>query len=232
MYRKLFVEVLVLIFILISSKEIFYGYDKSTLLDGIFKNVDSSVQEYNIVGSFYTKYTKEDVYKEIINKIENIIGQVDINSEDICKFTINKRENEYVGNISIFPYKNEYKVVLSISICGENLNDSDKSELKTKVRKVLSDFSSNVEYSLCVKSKILNNTIDEVRSIVHNNLRLFEIENTDEVKLNNGYSIIGYTGSLNKRIILGKNIDFNCAIVKYSSGCYLIIGEPEITINY
>lgn len=232
MYRKIFVEVLVLIFILISSKEIFYGYDKSTLLDGIFKSVDSSVQEYNIVGSFYTKYTKEDVYKEIINKIENIIGQVDINSEDICKFTINKRENEYIGKISILPYKDKYKVVLSISICGENLNDSDKSELKTKVRRVLSDFSSNVEYSLCVKSKILNNTIDEVRSIVHNNLRLFEIENTDEVKLNNGYSIIGYTGSLNKRIILGKNIDFNCAIVKYSSGCYLIIGEPEITINY
>lgn len=231
-YRKVFIGTLVLIFILISSKEIFYGYDQSTLLEDILKSIDNSVEEYNVVGSFYTKSSKRNIYEDIINKIENIIGQVDINSEDMCEFTINKGRNKYVGDISIFPYKNEYKVILSISIYGEELKISDKSKLETKVRKVLSVFSSNVEYSLCVKSKILNNTIDEVRDIVDNNLRLFKSKNTDEVKLNNGYSIIGYTGSFNRRVILGKNIDFNCAIVKYSSGCYLIMGEPEITINY
>ena len=97
---------------------------------------------------------------------------------------------------------------------------------------ILSPISSKVEYSLYVKSKILNGTIDETRDVVLKQLYLNKAQNIDEVEISNGYSIISNTNLYDKEIILGEEIDFNCAIVRYSSGCYLIMGTPVIRITY
>ncbi len=230
--KKVIVGIMLVLFFIISSNNIFYGYENNNVIDEILKSMELSIKEYKATGSFDSIKAKDEIYKDIINEVENVIGQVEISSVDENKFKIYSGEEEYIGEVTILPYKQEYKVTFSISIYGENLTLDEKDKLQTKVRKVLSIFNSNIEYSLCVKSEIINNTMDEVRDIVINNLSLYEAKNTDEVKINNGYSIIGYTGLNNKKTILGKDIDFNCAIVKYSSGCYLIMGEPEITITY
>lgn len=231
-YKKIFIGILTVLFIVISEGNNFYGYGQRNIAEEILKGTEVSIKEYKVVGNFYTYESKDKVYDEIINGMINIIGQVKINQEDKNKFEMNYGENRCTGDISILPYKDKFKATLSISICGENLKFQEKNIIKTKVMNVLSIFGSNVEYSLCVKSKIMNDTIDEVKNTIIENLRIYKAENTDEVKINNGYSIVGYTGMYNKKVILGKNIDFNCAIVKYSSGCYLIMGEPEITISY
>lgn len=230
--KKVIVGIMLVLFFIISSNNIFYGYENNNIIDEMLKSMELSIKEYKATGSFDSIKTKDEIYRDIVNEVENLIGQVEISPEDKNKFKIYSGEEEYTGEVIILPYKQEYKVTFSISIDGESLALDEKDKLQTKVRNVLSIFNSNVEYSLCVKSEIINNTMDEVRNIVINNLSLYEAKNTDEVKINNGYSIIGYTGLSNKTTILGKDIDFNCAIVKYSSGCYLIMGEPEITITY
>lgn len=230
-YKKCFIGILTMLFILVSSSN-FYGYEQRDIVEEILKSIEVSIKEYKAVGSFYTVKSKDEIYEDIVEQLINVSGQVEINSEDKYKFQINNSKNKWLGDILILPYKDEYKVTLSISIYGENLDIDERRKLETKVRKVLSIYGSDVEYSLCVKSEITNNTMDEVKEVIINNLSLFKSKNTDEVKINNGYSIIGNTGRYNKRTILGNDIDFNCAIVKYSSGCYLIMGEPEITISY
>ncbi len=231
-YKKILIGILTILFFIMPSSNTFYGYEEIDIAEEILKSIEVSIKEYKVVGSFYTYESKDEVYDEIVKRMINIIGQVKISEGDKYKFEMNYGGNKCSGDIAILPYKDKFKVTLSISIYGENLNIDEKNIIETKVMNVLSIFGSNVEYSLCVKSKIMNDTIDEVREIVINNLSLYKAKNTDEVKINNGYSIVGYTGMYNKKIILGKDIDFNCAIVKYSSGCYLIMGEPEITISY
>lgn len=231
-YKKSLIVILTILFFIMSSSSTFYGYEQRDIAVEILKSIEGSIKEYKVVGSFYTYESKDEVYDEIVKRMINIIGQVKINEGDKYKFEMNYGGNECSGDIVILPYKDQFRVTLSISIYGENLNIDEKNIIKTKVMNVLSIFDSNVEYSLCVKSKIMNNTIDEVREIIIDKLSLYKAENTDEVKINNGYSIVGYTGMYDKKVILGKDIDFNCAIVRYSSGCYLIMGEPEITISY
>lgn len=231
-HKKCFIGILTVLFIIVSSSSIFYGYEQRNIIEEILKSVEVSIKEYKAVGSFYTTKSKDEIYEDVLEKLISVSGQGEINSEDKYKFQINNSDNKWLGEILILPYKDEYKVTLSISIYGENLDIDERRKLETKVRNVLSIYGSDVEYSLCLKSEITNNTMDEVKEVIINNLSLFKSKNTDEVKINNGYSIIGNTGRYNKRAILGKDIDFNCAIVKYSSGCYLIMGEPEITISY
>lgn len=230
--KKILVGIMLVLFLITSNNNVFYGYENVSMIDEVLKNIEVSIKEYKVSGNFSSIKSESEIYDELVSKVNNSIGQVDISSKDKNVFKIYSGDEVYWGEIIILPYKKEYKVTFSISIDGDNLTFDKKDKLQAKLREVLSIFDSNVEYSLCVKSEILNNTMDEVRDVVINNLSLYEAKNTDEVKISNGYSIIGYTGLNNKKTILGKDIDFNCAIVKYSSGCYLIMGEPEITITY
>ena len=230
--KKALIGIMLAVSFIISSNNVTYGYENNSSVDEILKTIELSIKEYKVTGSFNTVKTKDETYNQIIKVVKNLIGQVEISPEDKNKFKINYGEEECNGEIMIHPYKEGYEVVFSISLYGENLSFDEKDKLETKMKNVLSILNSKVEYSLCVKSEIMNNTMDEVREMVINNLSSREAKNTEEVKIYNGYSIIGYTGLDNKRTILEKDIDFNCAIVKYSSGCYLIMGEPEITITY
>lgn len=230
--KKVLIGIMIILFLTSNTNNIFYGYESNSFIEKILNEVNVSVLEYQSTARFMTIQSEEEVYSAVIKELESVMGQVEINSKDKNQFKIHDEENQYSAKLTMLPYKENNSITLSISRYGEDLGLDEKSELATKIKRVLSIFDSNVEYSLCVKSEIINNTMDEVREIVNNNLSLFHAKNTDEVKLNNGYSIIGYTGLNNKRTILGKDIDFNCAIVKYSSGCYLIMGEPEITITY
>ncbi|MEG1256488.1 hypothetical protein [Clostridium sp.] len=232
LYKKLLIITMLALTVINFNNKISYGNDNVDMFKEVLKNVDVSTEEYMVEGSFYSEEKPENIYNNIIKNIENIMGQVEFKNEDSNSFKISFNNKDYNGKIIILPYKQGYEVVLSISICGLNLDIDEEEQLSGRISEILSPINSSVEYSLCVKSKILSNTIEEVKDTVLNQLKLYKAQNIDKVKISNGYSIISNTNIYDEKIILGKAIDFNCAIVKYSSGCYLIMGTPEITVTY
>lgn len=232
LYKKLIIMIACTLIIVTLNDKTFYGRDNVDMFNEILKVVETSTEEYVVEGSFYSNESKEDTYNKIILNIERVMGQVSGNYKGTSSFIIDFNNKKYNGIVSMIPYKDEYNVVLSISICGSDLDIEDERQLKSKITEVLSPLSSRLEYSLYVKSKILGNTIDEVKDAVLGQLKLYKAQNIDKVNISNGYSIISNTSLYEKKVILGKDIDFNCAIVKYSSGCYLIMGTPEIKVTY
>ncbi len=232
LYSKLLIMVMFTLSILIIRDETFYGKNKEDMFNEILNNVNASTEEYVVEGKFYSQGSKKDIYNKIVANIEKTMGQVYGEVNEDLSFKIDYNQGEYDGSISIADYGNGYDVILRISICKFNLDVKEEESIRNKIKEILSPINSNVEYSLYVKSKILSGTIDETRDVVLKQLNLNKAQNIDEVKINNGYSIISNTNLYEKEIILGEEIDFNCAIVRYSSGCYLIMGTPVIRITY
>ena len=232
LYSKLLIMIMFTLSILVIRDEIFYGNIKEDMFSEILDNVNASTEEYVVEGRFYSQDSKKDIYKMIVANIEKTMGQVYQEVNEDLSFKIDYNQGEYDGSISIADYAEGYDVILRISICKSNLDIKEEESIRNKIKEILSPINSNVEYSLYVKSKILSGTMDETRDVVLKQLNLNKAQNIDEVKINNGYSIIGNTNLYDKQIILGKEIDFNCAIVRYSSGCYLIMGTPVIGVTY
>jgi len=200
--------------ILIIRDKTFYGKSEEDMFSGILNSVNASTEEYVVEGRFYSQESKENIYETIITNIEKAMGQVYQEVNKDLSFKIDYNHEEYDGRISIA------------------LDIDEEKTVEKKIKEILSPISSKVEYSLYVKSKILNGTIDETRDVILKQLYLNKAQNIDEVEISNGYSIISNTNLYDKEIILGEEIDFNCAIVRYSSGCYLIMGTPVIRITY
>lgn len=232
LYSKLLIVVMFTLSILIIRDKTFYGKSEEDMVSGILNSVNASTEEYVVEGRFYSQESKENIYETITTNIEKAMGQVYQEVNKDLSFKIDYNHEEYDGRISIADYGKGYDVVLRISICKPNLDIDEEKTVEKKIKEILSPISSKVEYSLYVKSKILNGTIDETRDVILKQLYLNKAQNIDEVEISNGYSIISNTNLYDKEIILGEEIDFNCAIVRYSSGCYLIMGTPVIRITY
>lgn len=232
LYSKLLIVVMFTLSIVIIRDKTFYGKSEEDMFSGILNSINASTEEYVVEGRFYSQESKENIYETITTNIEEAMGQVYQEVNKDLSFKIDYNHEEYDGRISIAGYGEGYDVVLRISICEPNLDIDEERTVEKKIKEILSPISSKVEYSLYVKSKILNGTIDETRDVILKQLYLNKAQNIDEVEISNGYSIISNTNLYDKQIILGEEIDFNCAIVRYSSGCYLIMGTPVIRITY
>lgn len=230
LYKKSLI-VFILIFNIINNIMVGYCNEyNSTFYREINNEIELELCEGKVQGSFQIKTGLQVTLDSIVKNINEIIGQVTFVNDD--DFVVESNHRTVTGNISKIPYKNTFLITLSINVSGQKLDYDEINVLKNKFEKVLSPISSEVEYSLCVRSKILNNTMEEANNIILNKLKEHKAQETESLKINNGYCISSNLGESNKRIVLGRNIDFNCAIVKYSSGCYLIMGTPEINITY
>lgn len=231
-YNKFIILILFMVTIICSNCGISYGFSKVEIFKQLHEIDEFSIEEFAVQGSFYTDGQEKDMFNSIINNIEKEIGKVTLDKKEVNHFNVLFEKGSYEGWIKIFPYKDKNNVILNLSKKGENLDYNYVEKLKDKLEKVLSSINGRVEYSLCVRSKILSNTMEEVKEEVLKEIILNNGKNTEVIPINNGYSIIANLNSKNKKDIFGKEIDFNCAIVKYSSGCYLIMGTPEITLTY
>lgn len=231
-YKKFIILIIFMVTIISSNCGISYGFNNVEMFKQLQEIDELSIEEFAVQGSFYVNDQEKDITSSIINNVEKEIGKVTLDEKEVNHFKVEFEEGSCDGWIKIFPYKDKNNVILNIFKKGEALNYNYVEKLKDKLEKVLSSINGRVEYSLCVRSKILSNTMEEVKEEVLNKIILNNGKNTEVIPINNGYSIIANLNSKNKKNILGKDIDFNCAIVKYSSGCYLIMGTPEITLTY
>lgn len=213
LYKRMIIMVLLGVFI-INSATVTYGLSDTDVQRDVNGLADIAINEFKLRAEIHPHKAVDELEDEINQKVEEIIGQVncDLTFETIC-------------------YKGDTTLIAELSGKGE-LDYEKIIEVQKNFKKNLSQMNVDAEYSLCVKSKILNNTMEEIKEGIIDYLTVNKAQNTEVTMINNGYSIMSTLGMENKKVVLGKNIDFSCAIVKYSSGCYLLLGTPEITITY
>jgi len=205
-----------------------YVQGQVDMFEKLLSNRNIEVSEYSVTATFNSDSQGMDACKEIVRKASATLGKMEYTVNDKDEFSNIIFSNEiYKGSITSTPYKDKNVVVITV-IKKEKENRT--KELKSKLSEILSHVNSRITYSQCIKGKILNNNLDEVNNFVMNELE--QSKNINKAKLYNGYSIICNTNLYDSKKVGNMDVDFHCAVVKYSSGCYLVMGTPEITLDY
>lgn len=228
-FKAVIVLILTLIILVINSSFI-YVQGQVDMFEKLLSNSNIEVSEYSVTATFNSDSQGMDACKEIIRKASTTLGEMEYTLNDKDEFSNIIFSNEiYKGSITSTPYKDKNIVVITV-IKKEKENRT--KELKSKLSEILSHVNSRITYSQCIKGKILNNNLDEVNNFVMNELEQSKAKNINKAKLYNGYSIICNTNLYDSKKVGTMDVDFHCAVVKYSSGCYLVMGTPEITLDY
>lgn len=228
-FKAVIVLILTLIILVINSSFI-YVQGQVDMFEKLLSNSNIEVSEYSVTATFNSDSQGMDACKEIIRKASTTLGEMEYTVNDEDEFSNIIFSNEiYKGSITSTPYKDKNIVVITV-IKKEKENRT--KELKSKLSEILSHVNSRITYSQCIKGKILNNNLDEVNNFVMNELEQSKAKNINKAKLYNGYSIICNTNLYDSKKVGTMDVDFHCAVVKYSSGCYLVMGTPEITLDY
>ncbi|WP_291569449.1 hypothetical protein [Clostridium sp. UBA4548] len=228
-FKTVIVLILTLIILVINSSFI-YVQGQVDMFEKLLSNRNIEVSEYSVTATFNSDSQGMDACKEIVRKASATLGKMEYTVNDKDEFSNIIFSNEiYKGSITSTPYKDKNVVVITV-IKKEKENRT--KELKSKLSEILSHVNSRITYSQCIKGKILNNNLDEVNNFVMNELEQSKAKNINKAKLYNGYSIICNTNLYDSKKVGNMDVDFHCAVVKYSSGCYLVMGTPEITLDY
>lgn len=227
---KVLLTILLTLVISISNNSIFLAKEKVDIFDVIFSNENIEVSKYSVTATFKTSFSDAGVSKDILNRICTILGNMEYTIEDKDGFTnIVFLNEDYEGTINSTSYDGEN--IITVTVIKEDTENKTK-ELQGKLSEILSHVNSRIIYSQCIKGKVLSNNLDEINKFVLDTLGQNKAENINTAKLYNGYSNIANTKLYNSKKIGNLDIDFHCAVVKYSSGCYIIMGTPEITLDY
>lgn len=220
------------VIILVFTYSIFNAKSIDNEFSSIIGNLDCEIKEYSVVGQFTTDIFSKDKLDNIIKLLECNLGKLDykIVRKDNLLY-LNFFNNTFSGDLEVYPDNKSYTVKLSCYLKEDNLNYLKIDKLKVKISSILSQFDNKIDYSQCIKVK-LKETSEECKENILDRLKENKLTCINTVKIYNGYSIVANLGSSNDRNIYGTNIDLQCAIVDYSSGCYLIMGSPEITLAY
>lgn len=227
---KFMIFILLTFSLALTNKGILYAKENNDLFNKLLSQDDIMITECSVTATFNSKEKDIILCKEISSNVSNILGHMEYTSTDENGLVTISFSNElYKGSIVSRPYNGESIVSITV-IKKENKNNT--KELQGKLSEILSQVNSRMNYSQCIKGKILNNNLDEMNKFVIDTLEQNKAENVNTAKLYNGYSTICNAKLYNSKKIGGLDIDFQCAVVKYSSGCYLIMGTPEITLAY
>lgn len=207
-----------------------FARERVDIFDEILSNRNIAVSKYSVTGTFKSSLSENGLVKDILQRTCTILGNVEYTVEYNNEFiNISFVSEEYEGSINSTPYYGEN--IITVTIIKED-NENNTKELQGKLSEILSHINSRITYSQSIKGKILNNNLEEINKFVLDILDENKAKNINTAKLHNGYSTISNTNFYESKKVGNMDIDFHYAVVKYSSGCYLIMGTPEITLDY
>jgi hypothetical protein len=227
---KMLLTIVLTLIISISNSRFLFAKEKVDVFEEVFSNNNIEISEYCVTATFKTNLSKTQTWKDVLEKTSTILGDMEYTITDKDEFTNIVFINEnYNGTINSTYYGGENIILITVN---KKDNKNKTKELQGKLSEILSHVNSIITYSQSIKGKILNNDLDEMNKFVLDTLEKNKSENINTAKLYNGYSNIANTNLYNSKKIGNLDIDIHCAVVKYSSGCYLIMGTPEITLDY
>ncbi|OFI01405.1 hypothetical protein CLOACE_21570 [Clostridium acetireducens DSM 10703] len=214
---KVLISIFTMFIIFLISFNNSHAKNGSEIFEEIIKCTNSHIEEYEMCVEI--KSNNEDVFKDILNYIYKCRFIQTRNKTNINIYEF-KKNNMYLYIESI---KNGNNSIVKIKI-KEKGRDKEILNIKKDIKDILYKKNINATYCECVKAKT-ENSIEDINKMVLDLINKNGFKNIETVKIYNGYSTVASTGNL-------KDTNFNCAVCKYSSGNYILIGIPQINISY
>ncbi|MBC2579844.1 YwmB family TATA-box binding protein [Clostridium sp. DJ247] len=202
---------------------------KGDLFNEILRKTNSSTVEYGIKEVFTTDSDKEKIVDNFIRGLGLYDGWNSTVLKNNKVYCVEFGKNYINGYIEIIQYENHNVVTINIT---KKDNDNNLNELKDMLKQCIPEIKTNDMIFLYLKAKLLEDDINLYNNEVLEILKNYRASNINTIKLENGYSTTAYTRQYNAMQNNGKPMDFNYAVCRYSSGSYIIIGTPEISVTY
>lgn len=212
------VKISILIFILLSFLNIGAISDNICNTKNPLNTLESNVRnisEFEENGVKLQYKTKENIQKETFRIREYLTHNISGYCDNIDKNQFQISNNDYHVDVKIWN-EDKYNYVEIILV-----NRNSKYlilNLTNMLKKIEDEKSEDIQYFSYYEGKNLdsNYSIDEF-------LNESNLKNTELLKINNGYTGIGY---------LNNSIKINFALIKYNTGSHIIIGTPIIFTTY
>lgn len=225
MRKVLFILLSVLIIYNCNNNKIYFGQSISNV-EGYFNIENSKVLERGVRANAKIYNIKNEELEDIIKKIGNEVKVTKTTNLKNSGLSIDFNSKNLNGYIE----KDETKLIIYLKSENNNISlNSLENSIYTALRGKTTDITIG-KYLVSVYEdqnsktilKNINNTFKE------NNAEDIEISEIGEGK----FSITANTNCFNTKKIAGKNLDINIAVLKYNSGCKIVIGTPIIPISY
>jgi hypothetical protein len=202
---------------------------KNDLIVEILKNTSSDISELGVRTSFSTKGDGEKACVTILQNL-NFIGNKKV---DVLKnnniYTLDFRTDEFSGYIQYVKYGEKGKITVDVIAHKPDLG---LIELRNKVEKAVIGIGEEKKYFQYVKARTKLSDITYAKDEIVELLKRNGATNIETINLEKGSSTTALTGHY-EQMKSGKAwIDFNCAVMSYESGNFIIIGTPIIMSSY
>lgn len=228
--KRIALLIILITFVITVSFDNLSAAKKNTdLFNDILVATDSDTTEYGITSTFNTKNNDEDIANYILKDFGFLRSFNKKELKDGKGYSIEFGDNYVNGYIETIKYE-DYNVVTVNIVKKDSKNNLEG--LKNKLQKCLKYAKVDAKYFEYLKAKSTNAHIEEINNQVLALLKDYRAVNINTISLENGYSTVAYTKNYDSIQSDNKIIDFNCAVCKYSSGSYVIIGTPELIVTY
>ncbi|WP_035293989.1 hypothetical protein [Clostridium sp. KNHs214] len=199
------------------------------LFNEIIYKTNAQVQEYGLITSFTTKKNPKEVCKTILKSIEPKVSYNEIVGKGLYCLEFNDKSIE--GYVQSRNYDGQQIITIN-TICKskENNCESLKNKVQNSIKEV--EFQAKNKLFCYIKAEIYNENFPLVNEQVNKIVKEYNASNLKTIKINNGYSTCCYTGKYDPILVNGSLVDFNYSVCKYGFRNYLIIGTPQIILDY
>lgn len=212
------IKISITLFILLSFLNIGAVSDNYTINNNLINVLETnirSVSEFEENGVKLQYRTKENLEKETSRVRTYLTQSISGNYEEKEKNQFQFSNRDLNINVKMW-CEDKYNYVEIVAI-----NENSKYftiNLTDILKKLINKKSENVKYFSYCEGKILDENYSIDKFINNNNL-----EKTELLKINNGYTGTGYLKDSGK---------INFALIKYDTGSHIIIGTPIIFTTY
>jgi len=214
------IKISIVIFILLSFLNIgaiSNGISNTKTSFSVLETNITKISEFHENGAKLQYKTRDNIQNESTRIKENFINNISDRYREINRNQIEIYNNNFYTNIKMWCEDNYTYVEITL------INKNSKYttvDLKNILHKLENQKLENMQYFFYYEGKekdqYYNYSIDKLA--IENN-----IEKTNLLKINNGYTGTGY-------LCNGDKINF--AIIRYNTGSYIIIGTPIIFATY
>lgn len=206
-----------------------YPYKNIDVFNNIIKAVNGKTIEYGITAQFISSCSEEKIVNKLFNKLCRYgqFNEIKLNKGE--SYSIEFKGNSMIGYIESVRYKDHN--IIKINVVKQDTR-YNMAGLKKQFDFILKDIPTKIRYFQYIKVKIENNNIDDTYRKIKTTLKNIGDTDIKTETLENGYTSTTYTGQYESIYSDGDPIDFNFAVVRYSTGTYIIMGTPEIIETY
>ncbi|GAA0121294.1 YwmB family TATA-box binding protein [Clostridium faecium] len=208
---------------------LFQAKEKEDVFKKVLSSTDSNIVEISITTTFKARENYDYYYDNLLRLLREYTTSIE---KELIYDNSNYREFKFdkvYGYIEKIIYKGETLMTINLV---EKTNENKLEDLKGVLDRLLLEYDSDAKYFQQIKAVLGEKNLQQINYSITDTLISMGIKGLNTVKLNNGYSSLCNTKTYTAKKINGQLIDFQFAVVRYSSGNYLIMGTPEITLAF